>query len=93
MELEKRAVAALRAAHTAVGECAQAGVSDPQLVQVRALLREAQVRWDFVASEGSAGFHAPQEAARALAIAIDQARQAERDALKAKIPVKVPKEE
>jgi nitrite reductase (cytochrome c-552) len=29
--------------------------------------RAAQMRWDFIASENSTGFHSPQEAARILA--------------------------
>ncbi|MGL4650009.1 MAG: ammonia-forming cytochrome c nitrite reductase subunit c552, partial [Caldilineaceae bacterium] len=35
------------------------------------------LRWDFVSSENSTGFHSPQEAARVLANAIDFARQAQ----------------
>jgi len=35
------------------------------------------MRWDFVSSENSTGFHSPQEAARILAESIDMARQAE----------------
>ena len=93
MALQKRAAMALCAAHAAVGDCSRAGIPDQPLIPVRALLREAQARWDFIAAEGSVGFHAPQEAARVMAIAIDQARQAERDALllKAKIPGELPK--
>jgi len=52
-----------------------AGASDEQLAPVRALHRKAQWRLDFVAAENSMGFHAPQEAARVLAEAIDYARQ------------------
>jgi nitrite reductase (cytochrome c-552) len=52
-----------------------AGASDEQLAIVRALHRKAQWRLDFVAAENSMGFHAPQEAARVLAEAIDYARQ------------------
>ncbi len=37
--------------------------------------RKAQWRLDFVSAENSMGFHAPQEAARILAEAIDYARQ------------------
>jgi nitrite reductase (cytochrome c-552) len=37
--------------------------------------RKAQWRLDFIAAENSMGFHAPQEAARVLAEAIDYARQ------------------
>ena len=36
--------------------------------------------WDFVSSENSTGFHSPQEAARILANAIDNARQAQLEA-------------
>lgn len=68
-ELEQRAEAALVSAHRAM-----AHHPDPE---ARRLLRQAQAHWDFVASEGSGGFHAPQEAARNLALAIDLARQAE----------------
>ena len=39
------------------------------------LQRQAQFRIDFVEAENSTGFHAPQEAARILAEAIDLARQ------------------
>ncbi len=39
------------------------------------LHRQAQFRADFVAADGSRGFHAPQEALRLLAEAIDLARQ------------------
>jgi nitrite reductase (cytochrome c-552) len=35
------------------------------------------MRWDFISSENSAGFHSPQEAARVLADSIDLARQAQ----------------
>jgi nitrite reductase (cytochrome c-552) len=37
--------------------------------------RRASMRWDFVASENSTGFHAPQEANRMLGQAIDYARR------------------
>jgi nitrite reductase (cytochrome c-552) len=53
------------------------GAGDGQLGAALALQRRAQWRLDFVASENSLGFHAPQEAARILAEAIDYARQGE----------------
>lgn len=40
-----------------------------------AMQRKAQLRLDFVRADGSRGFHAPQEALRLLAEAIDYARQ------------------
>ncbi len=53
------------------------GASEKQIEPVLQLQRKAQFRWDFVAAENSMGFHAPQEAARILAEAIDYARQGE----------------
>jgi nitrite reductase (cytochrome c-552) len=47
------------------------------LTAARAFHRKAQWRIDFVLSENSRGFHAPQEAARLLGEAIDYARQAQ----------------
>jgi formate-dependent nitrite reductase cytochrome c552 subunit len=77
MALQQRAAAALLGAHRAVHEARQGGVPDDPLKAIRALIRQAQTRWEFIASEHSTGFHAPQEAAEQLGIAIDQARQAE----------------
>ncbi len=53
------------------------GGTDAQLKAARDFQRQAQWRLDFVAAENSMGFHAPQEAARILAEAIDYARQGE----------------
>jgi nitrite reductase (cytochrome c-552) len=58
----------------------KAGASDPDLGKARDLHRRASMRWDFVSSENSTGFHSPQEAARILAEAIDYARQAQIEA-------------
>jgi nitrite reductase (cytochrome c-552) len=55
----------------------KAGATDAQLKAARDLQRQAQWRLDFVSAENSMGFHAPQEAARILAEAIDYARQGE----------------
>ncbi|MFN0151459.1 MAG: ammonia-forming cytochrome c nitrite reductase subunit c552 [bacterium] len=52
-----------------------AGATDDELAPARKLQRDAQFRLDFVEAENSTGFHAPQEAARILAEAIDLARQ------------------
>jgi nitrite reductase (cytochrome c-552) len=59
----------------------EAGATDAQLEEARYLHRQASLRWDFVSSENSTGFHSPQEAARVLAISIDFARQAQLSAL------------
>ena len=47
------------------------GTPDTALEAARAFHRRAQWRLDFIAAENSMGFHAPQEAARILAEAID----------------------
>lgn len=55
----------------------EAGATDAQLEEARYLQRRATLRWDFVHSENSTGFHSPQEAARVLADAINYARQSQ----------------
>jgi nitrite reductase (cytochrome c-552) len=50
-------------------------VTDAVFQQPREFHRRASMRWDFVASENSTGFHAPQEAQRILGQAIDYARR------------------
>jgi nitrite reductase (cytochrome c-552) len=56
------------------------GATDEELANARYLHRRASLRWDFVSSENSTGFHSPQESARVLAMAIDYARQAQLEA-------------
>jgi nitrite reductase (cytochrome c-552) len=53
---------------------------EDRLKRARKLHRQAQWRLDFVAAENSMGFHAPGEAARLLAEAIDLARQGQLEA-------------
>lgn len=53
----------------------QSGADAAALDSARQLHRRSQWRLDYVAAENSMGFHAPQEAARILAEAIDLARQ------------------
>ena len=76
---EEAIIAAIRAIKTA----RDAGAGDAALEKARALHRKAQMRWDYVQSENSMGFHSPQEAARLLGEAIDYARQAEVEAIRA----------
>ncbi len=52
-----------------------AGVAEERLQGVLEFQRKAQWRVDFINAENSMGFHAPQEAARILAEAIDYSRQ------------------
>jgi nitrite reductase (cytochrome c-552) len=61
----------------AIAAAQKTGATDAQLKAARDLQRKAQWRLDFVSAENSMGFHAPQEAARILAEAIDYARQGE----------------
>jgi nitrite reductase (cytochrome c-552) len=83
--LEARAVKALLSAHRALGACLKAGVEESRLSPLRQRLREAQIRWDLIASEGSTGFHGPQESARLLGVTLDLARSVERDALELRL--------
>ena len=65
------------------------GAADAALAEPRRLQREAQFLLDFIEAENSMGFHAPQEAARILALSIDRARQGQvalRDGSKAPGP-------
>jgi len=64
----------------------KAGVSDKELAGAMKLHRAASMRWDFVSSENSTGFHSPQESARILGEAMDLARQAEVAVLKLDSP-------
>ncbi|MBN1570553.1 MAG: ammonia-forming cytochrome c nitrite reductase subunit c552 [Acidobacteria bacterium] len=59
----------------ALANARAAGTKDAQLQTAGKLQRSAQWRVDFVSSENSMGFHAPQEASRILGEAIDLARR------------------
>lgn len=67
---------------SAIGAAQTAGMKDVQLLAAREFQRSAQWRVDFVSSENSMGFHAPQEAARILGEAIDLARKGQLETLK-----------
>jgi nitrite reductase (cytochrome c-552) len=75
--LKARAEVAVFALIQAIAEARQAGATDEQLKPILEMHRRAQWRLDFVSAENSMGFHAPGEAARILAEAIDFARQGE----------------
>jgi nitrite reductase (cytochrome c-552) len=76
-ELLTQSQQALLSAIDAIVAAKKAGASEDQLKDALRLHRRGQMRWDFISSENSTGFHSPQEAARILADAIDYARQAE----------------
>ncbi|MBI2221246.1 MAG: ammonia-forming cytochrome c nitrite reductase subunit c552 [Acidobacteria bacterium] len=73
--LRNRAMDALVALIGDLKAARTAGAGEAELQVARKFQREAQFRLDFVEAENSTGFHAPQEAERILAEAIDFARQ------------------
>jgi nitrite reductase (cytochrome c-552) len=81
--LKQRTEKALTDAIDAIAAAEKTGASESSLKGARHLYRRASMRWDFVASENSMGFHSPQEAARIYADAIDYARQAQLEAQRA----------
>jgi nitrite reductase (cytochrome c-552) len=80
-ELLRHTEQALVDAIDAIVAAREAGADDAALAEAFSLHRASSLRWDFVSSENSTGFHSPQEAARILGIAIDQARQAQLKAI------------
>ena len=81
-ELLRQSEEAILAAIDTIVAAKAAGATPEQLADALQLHRAAQMRWDFISSENSTGFHSPQEAARVLADSIDMARQAELAAYK-----------
>ncbi|MBS1120209.1 MAG: nrfA, partial [Deltaproteobacteria bacterium] len=73
----QRGGAAIVALIDAVVAAKARGATAAQLAPALALQRKAQWRLDFIAAENSMGFHAPEEAARVLEQAIDDARLGE----------------
>src|SRR5688572_13816380 len=61
-----------------IGALVRRDSSDARVAAARLLQRKAQFLVDFIEAENSMGFHAPQEAARVLAHALDYARQGQR---------------
>jgi nitrite reductase (cytochrome c-552) len=83
-QLLQRGGAAITELMDAILAAKASGVDSLKLNPARELQRQAQWRLDFIAAENSMGFHAPQEAARVLAEAVDLARQGQVAAMKAK---------
>ena len=73
--LMDRALDALVALIGEIETAMAAGATDEELKGARDYQRRAQLRVDFINAENSMGFHAPQEAARILAEAIDYAQE------------------
>jgi nitrite reductase (cytochrome c-552) len=74
-ELRNRAMDAMIALIGDMKAARSAGKTDADLKTAMELQRRAQFMVDFVEAENSMGFHAPEEAARILGIAMDMARQ------------------
>jgi nitrite reductase (cytochrome c-552) len=74
-QLLNRGQEALLALIDSVAAAKGRDATDEELAPALHLHRKAQWRLDFLSAENSMGFHAPQEAARILAEAIDYARQ------------------
>jgi nitrite reductase (cytochrome c-552) len=74
-ELRNRALDAMVALIGDMKAARAAGKTDADLKTAMELQRRAQFMVDFVEAENSMGFHAPEEAARILGIAMDMARQ------------------
>ncbi|GJL77427.1 MAG: cytochrome C nitrite reductase [Nitrospinaceae bacterium] len=83
-ELLSVAEDSLLEAMDAIVEAQNNGIPDHKLVEARKLHRRSEIRWDFISSENSTGFHSPQESARILANSINFARQSQLAAVKAK---------
>jgi nitrite reductase (cytochrome c-552) len=65
---------AIIAAIDAITAAKAAGATDADLVEARDFQRKSNLRWDFISSENSTGFHSPQESARVLGDAVNFAR-------------------
>ncbi|HZY42395.1 MAG TPA: ammonia-forming cytochrome c nitrite reductase subunit c552 [Anaerolineae bacterium] len=68
---------AIIAAIDAITAAKAAGATDEQLKEAWNFQRKANMRWDFISSENSTGFHAPQEAARVLGDALNFGRMSQ----------------
>ena len=73
-ELRNLALDAVLALTHDIAAAVRADSSSAAIAQARQYQRKAQFLTDFIEAENSMGFHAPQEAARVLAHALDYAR-------------------
>ncbi|HUF68071.1 MAG TPA: ammonia-forming cytochrome c nitrite reductase subunit c552 [Longimicrobiales bacterium] len=73
-EIRNTAIDATLQLAFAIGRVAQQDSTSPYLASARDYQRRAQFLTDFIEAENSMGFHAPQEAMRILAKAINYAR-------------------
>lgn len=73
----RQAETAIIAAIDAINAAKSAGATDAQLAEAWDFQRKANLRWDFISSENSTGFHSPQESARVVGDAMNFARMAQ----------------
>ena len=73
----RQAETAIIAAIDAINAARAAGATDVELKEAWDFQRKANLRWDFISSENSTGFHSPQESARVLGDAMNFARMAQ----------------
>jgi nitrite reductase (cytochrome c-552) len=74
-EMRNRAMDALMDLIADLKVARKGGATDEQLAAARDFQRKATFLVDFIEAENSTGFHAPQESARVLTIAIDYSRK------------------
>ena len=74
-ELKDRSLDALMDLIEDIQDALETGATDEQLAEARNFQRRGQFFIDFIVSENSMGFHAPQESASYLTQAIDYIRQ------------------
>jgi nitrite reductase (cytochrome c-552) len=74
-EMLDRAERVITAAHLEIGDAMRLGAGDDELAEVRKLVSQAQMYWDYIAAANGMGFHAPQESARVLGKAVDIAQE------------------
>jgi nitrite reductase (cytochrome c-552) len=77
LETRNRLEPELAKAHILTKMAMEAGATDEELAPVRALIRQAQWRWDFGVASHGASFHAPLETQRVLSHGLDKALQAQ----------------
>lgn len=81
-----RAAIAMTDMLDAILEAKAAGATEEQLAPIFALQGKAMWRLDYISSENSRGFHAPQDATRILGESIDYSRQAQALAIRLRAP-------
>ncbi|MDR2387222.1 MAG: ammonia-forming cytochrome c nitrite reductase [Deltaproteobacteria bacterium] len=77
LETRNRLEPELAKAHIWTKMAMEAGATDEELAPIRALIRQAQWRWDFGVASHGASFHAPLETQRILSHGLDKALQAQ----------------